>query len=212
MSTKQKAVPGTKLSAQMTKLWGDVPARYYVTATSDYIVFIDQAMNVEWKSTTQWDKRQLKNRSKFATVLNRAAEIESAQRDGSDDQRAFNLKRQIGEAIERGLAGDFKNAESMLDKAEAYRAAMVAQRRDAIQDFVAIKGLEKLLPALDSHPLCDRRHGLADFKPGCLQARVARREQARVLRLAGRGADRAADVPVPGQEGGKIRSRLVHAQ
>ena len=139
MRAKQKPVPGTKLSSKMAKLWGDIPARYYITATANYIVFIDQAFNVEWKSTTEWDEQQLKNRSKFAAVLNRAAEIESAERDGADEQKTFNLKRQIGEAIERGLAGDFKNADAMLEKANAYRTSMLAHRKAAIREFVQIK-------------------------------------------------------------------------
>jgi hypothetical protein len=139
MSTKQKGVPGTKLSTQMTELWGQIPARYWITATTDYIVFIDQSMNVEWKSTTEWDKRQRKNRPRFATVLNHAAAIESAPRDGADEQKAFNLKRQIGEAIERGLAGDFRNAQAMLRTAEAYRVEMLTQRQNAIQEYSGIK-------------------------------------------------------------------------
>ena len=91
-------------------------------ATTEYIVFIDHALEVDWKTTSGWDHLNVGERDKFAAILNRAAEIESADWDDFDEQKTLNFKRQIGEAIARSLDGDFANAEKMLDKAEAYRA------------------------------------------------------------------------------------------
>jgi hypothetical protein len=141
MQSKQKAFPQTVLSPNLAKIWSFVPIRYLILATPGYIVFIDDALEVDWKSTPEWDEVQLENREKFAAILNRAAEIESGDCDDSDEQKTLHWKRQIGEAIARGLDGDFTNAEKMLEKADSYRANMlnVARRRAAIGEQVQIK-------------------------------------------------------------------------
>jgi hypothetical protein len=115
--------------------------RYLVLATPGYIVFIDDALEVDWKTTNEWDEHHAQHREKFAAILNRAAAIESSDWDRSDQQNTLNFKRQIGEAIARGLDSDFENADEMLKKAEAYRQSTLhtSRRKLAIKDQVDIK-------------------------------------------------------------------------
>jgi hypothetical protein len=110
-------------------------------ATPDFIVFLDEALDVDWKSSPGWDAAHVDQRKHLDEILNRAAELEAGDWDRSDVETTLNLKRQIGEAIARGLNGNIPQARQMLDKAEAYRTAAIRsfKRRRAIKDQVKIK-------------------------------------------------------------------------
>ena len=138
---ERKAVARTELSPDLEQLWGFVSIRYLVHATLGYIVYLDHELDVDWKSTDDWDKLQKQERVKLNAILNRATEIESAEWDRSDEERTIKFRRQIGEGIARGLDGDFAQADKMLDKAEEYRINVqrAAQRKKAIADQVKIK-------------------------------------------------------------------------
>jgi hypothetical protein len=137
----RKKVPRTVLSPHLRDIWGFVPVHILVLATPGYIVFLDEALEVDWKSTLEWDKAHAAQRNDFDAVLNRAASVESADWDGSDEERTVKFKRQIGEAIARALDGNYPRAMEMLDRAEEYRQNMFAtnRRRDAITDQVKLK-------------------------------------------------------------------------
>jgi hypothetical protein len=138
MRFKRNAVP---LSPELVEVWGFVPIRHLIHATPNYIVFLDEGLAVDWKSTVDHDAKHAHQRDKFSAILNKAAVIESSDWDGSDDQKTLNLKRQIGEAIARGLDGDYSNAEQMLISAENYRERMLGlvRRSRAINEQVKIK-------------------------------------------------------------------------
>jgi hypothetical protein len=131
----------SELSPRLRDIWGFVRVRYLVLATEGYIVFIDDDLEVDWKSTTAWDEKHVEGRGNFNAILNRAASIESADWDGSDDKKTIKFKRQIGEAIARGLDGNFQSAMEMLDRTEEYRKGMLAaaRRREAIKDQVSLR-------------------------------------------------------------------------
>jgi hypothetical protein len=130
----------TRLSPDLKKIWGFVPIRYLILATEGYIVFVDDDLEVDWKSTPEWDEEKAAERKNFDGILNRAAAIESNDWDHSDEQRTLNFKRQIGEAIARALDGNFDGAAEMLKRAEQYRSDTIAaaKRREAIKNQVAI--------------------------------------------------------------------------
>jgi hypothetical protein len=138
MSSKKKVIAQGELSRDLAKIWGFVSFRYLILATTGYIVFIDHELEVDWKSSKGWDKLHSKNRGKFAEVLNRAAEIESADWDSTDEPKTLKFKRQVGEAIARGLDGDFEHAARMLDKAESYRKEVLNARKAAIAEQVQV--------------------------------------------------------------------------
>jgi hypothetical protein len=113
---------------------GEGRIRYLILATTGFVVFLDDDLEIDWKSTTAWDDTHAHHRDQLSEVLTRAAELESGEWDGSDEQKTINLRRQIGEAIARGLEGNFVQANLMLNKADAYRTLMLnaARRKQAI--------------------------------------------------------------------------------
>jgi hypothetical protein len=142
---RAKSVPTTTLSPKMTELWGYLTIRFLVLATDRFIVFIDDQLEVDWKTTQDWDCEQLKERGKHSAILNRAAAIEAADWDSSDEQKTLSLRRQIGEAIARCLDHDYANAEQMLDQAQSYRTGVLSamRRKQAIEEQVQIKNVWK---------------------------------------------------------------------
>ncbi|MEX2036015.1 MAG: hypothetical protein WEA28_12560 [Xanthobacteraceae bacterium] len=136
---KQKPAAPTRpnLSPHLEKVWGFVPINHLILATTDFVVFIDDALAVDWKTSPDWDRENPKEREKYSAILNRARALESDDWDDSDEQQTLNLRLRIGEAIARCFEGDYKNAEQMLDKAEAYRVS--TRRKQAIQDHVKIR-------------------------------------------------------------------------
>lgn len=141
MSLWRKKFTTSEMSPYLKKRWGFVKVRYLILATEGYIVFVDDALEVDWKSTQEWDRAQAANRSQFNDVLNRAASVEAGEWDNSDEEKTIKFKRQIGEAIARGLDGNFHSADEMLCSAEEYRRNTFSamRRRDAIIDQVKIK-------------------------------------------------------------------------
>jgi hypothetical protein len=138
--SRQKVVQNS-LSPQLRDIWGFIKFRFLILATEDFIVFIDEALEVDWKSTSEWDASKAEHRSAFSEVISKATVIESRDWDHSDEQRTINLKRQIGEAIARALEGNFRTAGEMLDGAEEYRQSSLSalRRREAIKDQVKLK-------------------------------------------------------------------------
>jgi hypothetical protein len=135
---KAKPTPRTVLSPHLEKLWGFVPIRYLILASEEFLVFVDDELAVDWKTTSQWDKDNAYDKEKHAAVINRAAALESADWDNSDEERTLKLRRQIGEAIARCLECNYASAELMLVEAEKYRVGELNgfRRKQAIQDFV----------------------------------------------------------------------------
>lgn len=131
----------SELSPHLRETWGYIRVHHLILATPDFIVFLDRALDVEWKSTPTWDTAHKDQRKQLDEVLNRAAELEAGEWDRSDNDTTLNLKRQIGEAIARGLNGSIPQARQMLDKAEAFRANAnkTFRRNKAISDQVKIK-------------------------------------------------------------------------
>jgi hypothetical protein len=141
MNWRRKKRLETALSPYLAKIWAFIRFRYLVLATEGYIVFIDDDLEVDWKSTNEWDKLNEHRHQDFTTILNKAASVEASEWDYSDEQKTLNFKRQIGEGIARGLDGNFVGANEMLDAAEVYRKSTLAsaRRRGAITEQVKIK-------------------------------------------------------------------------
>ena len=141
MQAKEKVAVATPLSPELTKIWDFVEFRHLILASSDFIVFIDHALDVDWKTTSAWDQLNIESGERLDGILNRAAEIEAADWDHSDEQKTLNFKRHIGEAIARSLDGHFDHADKMLDKAESYRATTLkaSRRKAAVAEQLQIK-------------------------------------------------------------------------
>jgi len=139
-SFSRRKAPATLLSPHLRETWGGITYRHLILATAGFIVFIDHDLDVDWKSTPQWDSENENIRRRFAAVLAKAATIEAGDWDG-DAQRTLNFKRQIGEAVARGLEGNFGEADELLVRAEKFRQRVIgaAHRKEIIRDQVQIK-------------------------------------------------------------------------
>jgi hypothetical protein len=138
----RKKIPKTVLSPHLRSIWGFVPIRYLILARPGYVVFLDDALEVDWKSTEEHDTKHAATRDEFDEVLNRAASVESGDWDKEEDEeKTIKFKRQIGEAIARALEGNHAHAMRMLGSAEEYRqnTFTAARRREAIREQVKLR-------------------------------------------------------------------------
>src|SRR5436190_11403135 len=78
---------------------------HLVLATSGFIVWVNDELNIDWKSTPEWDAQHGEERQKHSAILNRAIALEAGDWDSSDEQKTLNLKMQIGQAIAQYLNG-----------------------------------------------------------------------------------------------------------
>jgi hypothetical protein len=129
------------LSPELEKLWGFIAPRHLVLATEGFIVWIDEELEIDWKSRPEWDAKNGDQLRVQSAILNRASALEAGEWDHSDEKRTLNLKRQIAEGIARYLSCEFVQAQQMLDKAEEYRAGILktSRRTQAIEEQVEIK-------------------------------------------------------------------------
>ena len=134
-----KTVGPNALSPHLTTIWDFVAYRYLILATENFIVFIDDELDVDWKTTTKYDEDTKQNDVHFARIINRAAALEAADRESSNEKRTLSFKRQIGEAIARALEGHFDKAEEMLQVAEQRRLDELQSRKDAINEQIKVK-------------------------------------------------------------------------
>jgi hypothetical protein len=127
------------LSPDLDEIWGFVKSRFLVIATREFIVFLDEQLCVDWKTTNEFDDANAHSHASISRILNRAAAVEAAEWDSSDEQKTTHFKRQIGEAIARAFEGSFEQADEMLLAAEQYRQAELLKRAQAIGEQVKVK-------------------------------------------------------------------------
>jgi hypothetical protein len=127
------------LSDKLAKIWGKLKIRHVVLGSEQFIVYLDDVLDIEWKTTGEWDATHPKDRVRFRTIINGAARIETDDWDYSDERRTLNFKRQVAEAIACALEGDYDHGDKMLEVADQYRMRILADRDKAISDHVQAK-------------------------------------------------------------------------
>jgi hypothetical protein len=135
----EKSKEQPQLSSHLRERWQFVEYRHLIKARSNFIVYIDKELDLEWKTSDKFDEENQANDVEYAKITNRAAALEAADRDTSDEKRTLNFKRQIGEAIARGLEGHFESAHEMLEVAEKCLQDELKLRREAIAEHVKVK-------------------------------------------------------------------------
>lgn len=112
------------------KTWPGLPIKYLVLATEDYIVFIDNENDLDWKTSDNFDNKKFENdnESKYNKIANEIANIESIPCDNLEEKIVLNFKRQIGEALIRNFERDFDNAGKMLELAKQYIIARSSEK------------------------------------------------------------------------------------
>jgi len=103
------------------KRWKIDNIKYLIIESPDeYIVFIDNSFDVDWKTTDEYDKNGKYQDPKFHAILSKEANVESIPNDHLQDSIRLNFKRLLGEAIARSLEGHYKNAEELVENARKY--------------------------------------------------------------------------------------------
>ena len=103
------------------KQWEHIAPQVLILATKRYIVFIKEDGDVDWETTTDYDKEATTtsgyDRDKLNSVLNDAALVETTPSDGLSQVAKLQFKRLVGEAIARGLDHDYDGAKSIISSA-----------------------------------------------------------------------------------------------
>ena len=104
------------------KQWPGLPVNYLILSCDDFIVFLDNENDLDWKTTDEFDGRNLSESEKkdYNDVMNEIASIESIPCHDLEERIIQNFKRQVGEALVRNLQKDSINAKRMLSIAKQY--------------------------------------------------------------------------------------------
>lgn len=85
-----------------------------------YIVFIDEELDVDWKTSDEFENNGITNKDRHYYILSKAAKVECIPNHHLHKKNRHHFKRMIGEAIARSFAGEYDNADEMLEKACEY--------------------------------------------------------------------------------------------
>ena len=99
------------MSYDYEKQWPNLPVKFLILSTQDFIVFIDHDIDIDWATVDDFVPNDVKAHN---SILNRAALMESRPCDGLSESIRLNFKRMVGEAVARSMEHDYKNAEQML--------------------------------------------------------------------------------------------------
>lgn len=103
--------------------WANLPVRVLILETEDFIVFLDDDHEVDWKTSTEWDRQGPQDASKHNAILNEYALLEATPCEGLRPAVVRHYRRLIGEAVARSLKHDYRNATQALVSARTYLAA-----------------------------------------------------------------------------------------
>ncbi|HHT02763.1 MAG TPA: hypothetical protein GX005_00400 [Bacteroidales bacterium] len=102
--------------------WPGLPINYLIVASDDYIVFLDHENDIDWKTSDEFDARELtsEDKNKYFAVKNEIDSAETIAINHIDDKVVIAFKRQLGEALVRVFEGEYENASNMVKLAQDY--------------------------------------------------------------------------------------------
>ena len=108
------------MSPDYEQQWPDVNVHVLIISTEGYIVCLDERLNIDWKTSDQYDQTGHADLAKFNSILNGVAFLETKPIDYLTDSTKTNFKRMLGESIARALDHDYENAEIALEHAKNF--------------------------------------------------------------------------------------------
>ena len=93
--------------------WPYLDVQYLVLSTNEFIVFIDSDLDVDWKTSDEYDQKGHENIEKHNLILNRVATLECIPNEHQNKKVRLNFKRMIAEGVARSLKHDYENAEKI---------------------------------------------------------------------------------------------------
>lgn len=100
--------------------WGKLPVKHLVIDTDDFIVFIDEALDLDWITSKAYDSRGHTDSKTHAYILNRVALLECRPNGYFTEKITLDFKRLLGEGLSRALSGEYDLAKQMIDDSEEY--------------------------------------------------------------------------------------------
>lgn len=100
--------------------WPNVDVTYLVISTEDYIVCLDDDLDVDWETSAEYDKNGHDDEVAFNKILNNVALFESRPQHHLKNENKKSFRRMLGESVARALAHDYKSAASILDQAQDF--------------------------------------------------------------------------------------------
>ena len=88
--------------------WPGLPINYLIVASDDYIVFLDYENDIDWKTSDEFDAKELtpEEKNKYFAVKNEIDSAETIAINHIDDKVVIAFKRQLGEALVRVFEGE----------------------------------------------------------------------------------------------------------
>jgi hypothetical protein len=108
------------MARQYELLWPDCKIKHLVLSTEEFIVFVNDELDVDWVTNEKYDEAKQSDPIKWNAAINSAALLEATPCDGISPEVKLQFKRLIGEAVARSFDGDYSGASHMLDAARAY--------------------------------------------------------------------------------------------
>jgi hypothetical protein len=112
--------PKKDANGEYPEKWGGVKYKYLVNLSANFIVFLDDAIIIDWITSAEWDKEGPTDRKKHNAIITDAGLLETTPCDGLSLDNRINFKRLIGEAIVCSLDHDYTNARRALASAAGY--------------------------------------------------------------------------------------------
>ena len=100
--------------------FGKLPIKHLVFVNENFIVYVDEEYDVDWRTTPEYDANSPKERSTHNEILNLAAAIETTPCQYLEPATTLSFKRLVAEGIARALLEDYGNAKRILAKAETF--------------------------------------------------------------------------------------------
>ena len=102
-------------------VWPDCDVRHLILSNDDFIVFLDDDLDVDWCTSQNYDDLEGENDAKERSeILNRAATVECIPNDHQIENVRLNFKRMIGEGVARALERDHDSAKKIIEQARLY--------------------------------------------------------------------------------------------
>lgn len=104
--------------------WGNFRAHVLIMETTDFIVALDEALDVDWMTSDALEKKiQDRSADGFGEAFNRVAALEGVSIGYLAHEQKVQFRRMLGEGVARALQSDFGNSKQILDRADEYVAA-----------------------------------------------------------------------------------------
>lgn len=125
------------------KTWPDVEVNYLIISTEDYIVCLDKDLDVDWKTSDEYDRNGHDSEVEFNKILNEVALLESRPQHHLDENNRKNFRRMLGESVARALAHDYKSAGLIVRQAESF--LLDRSREKSREWYLAAGGVSALI-------------------------------------------------------------------